>query len=180
MDLGASVLKAVWTITRMLFKPCMKIGHALGLEWMLILYWIPFSLVNKSSTLWYYIAITFTVAQVVLNIFCKVKGERSRNLVVYALIFVFKHLKGEKAKGFLAKLNTDSASDMSGMVFGKKGSTYVTKKEQEDGHALVIGGAGSGKSSGVAIPTLMSWKNRAFVIDIKGELYKETKRNVAF
>lgn len=176
MDLGLSVLKAVWTIVRLLFKPCVKIGHALGLEWLLVLYWLPFTLFDKSNKVWYTIAVTLTLAQLALNIFCKIRGERSRNLVIYLAIAVFKHLKGEKAKGILAKLNTDSASDISGMVFGKKGSNYVTKKEQEDGHALVIGGAGSGKSSGVAIPTLMSWKYRAFVIDVKGELYEKTKK----
>ena len=176
MDLGTSTVKAVFTIIKVLFKPCLKIGHALGLEWMLILYWIPFSMVGKSNKAWYVIAITCTLLQIALNLYCKVKGERARNFVVYGVILLFKHLKGDKAKGILAKLNTDSASDISGMVFGKKGSTYVTKKEQEDGHALVIGGAGSGKSSGVAIPTLMSWKNRAFVIDIKGELYEKTKK----
>ena len=36
---------------------------------------------------------------------------------------------------------------------GPGGDGYVTKKETEDGHILVIGGAGSGKSSCVAIPT---------------------------
>lgn len=65
--------------------------------------------------------------------------------------------------------------EISGMVFGKIKNKYVTKKEKEDGHALVIGGAGTGKSSCVAIPTLMSWKHRAFVIDIKGELYEKTQ-----
>lgn len=176
MDLGTSVVKAVWQIVRVLFKPCMKIGHALGLEWLLFLYWLPFTFLGNSNKAWYTIAVICTLVQLALNIFCKVRGERSRNFVIYGLIVLFKHLKGEKAKGILAKLNTDKASDISGMVFGKKGSSYVTKKEQEDGHALVIGGAGSGKSSGVAIPTLMSWKNRAFVIDVKGELYEKTKK----
>lgn len=176
MDLGTSCVKAISGFIRMFGKPLLRLGHALGLEWMLILYWIPFSLVGKSNKAWYVIAITCTLLQIALNLYCKVKGERARNFVVYGVILLFKHLKGDKAKGILAKLNTDSASDISGMVFGKKGSTYVTKKEQEDGHALVIGGAGSGKSSGVAIPTLMSWKDRAFVIDIKGELYEKTKK----
>lgn len=176
MDLGLSVVKALFSIIRVAFKPCMKIGHALGLEWMLILYWIPFSMVGRSNKVWYSIAVTLTIAQCVLNIFCKIRGEKQRNLIIYAIITIFKNLKGEKAKGIVAKLNKDSAGNISGMVFGKKGSNYVTKKEDEDGHALIIGGAGSGKSSGVAIPTLMSWKNRAFVIDIKGELYEKTKR----
>ena len=113
MDLGTSTVKAVFTIIKVLFKPCLKIGHALGLEWMLILYWIPFSMVGKSNKAWYVIAITCTLLQIALNLYCKVKGERARNFVVYGVILLFKHLKGEKAKGILAKLNTDSASDIS-------------------------------------------------------------------
>ena len=44
-----------------------------------------------------------------------------------------------------------------------------------DGHVLVVGGVGIGKSSCIAIPTLQNWKQRAFVIDIKGELYEKIK-----
>lgn len=62
-----------------------------------------------------------------------------------------------------------------GVVFGKEGSKFVSKPEDKDGHILVIGGAGSGKSSCIAIPSLMSWKDRIFAIDIKGELLEKTK-----
>lgn len=172
MDLGMGVLKILFSIFKVLFKPCVKIGHALGLEWMLVLYWIPLLLGGKGL---FTLAVICTLLQIALNIYCKIKKEKSKNLVVYGFSVLSKRLKGENEKGFIADLNTDNADNISGMVFGKKGSTYVTKKEQEDGHALVIGGAGSGKSSGVAIPTLMSWKDRAFVIDIKGELYEKTK-----
>jgi type IV secretion system protein VirD4 len=44
-----------------------------------------------------------------------------------------------------------------------------------DGHVLVIGGTGSGKSSCVAIPTLRNWKGAVFAVDIKGELHANTK-----
>ena len=37
-------------------------------------------------------------------------------------------------------------------------------------------GTGSGKTAAVAIPTLMSWKEHVFAIDIKGELYAKTKK----
>lgn len=47
---------------------------------------------------------------------------------------------------------------------------YVGKPEDKDGHVLVVGGAGSGKSSCIAIPTLRSWAGTFFAIDIKGEL----------
>ena len=52
----------------------------------------------------------------------------------------------------------------------------VEKPLGTDGHILVVGGAGSGKSSCIAIPTLKyAWKSPALVIDIKGELYQESK-----
>ena len=175
MDLGKSVAIAVWSIVKASFKPCMKIGHAFGLEWMLFLYWIPFSFFGRSSKVWYTIAVTCMLIQLALNYYCKVRGERSRNFIICLFLFIAKQIKGEKAKGFIAKLNLDSVEEISGMVFGKIKNKYVTKKEKEDGHALVIGGAGTGKSSCVAIPTLMSWMHRAFVIDIKGELYEKTQ-----
>jgi type IV secretion system protein VirD4 len=66
-----------------------------------------------------------------------------------------------------------------GVVFGKtksrKKPSWVCKPETEDGHALITGGAGTGKTSCVAIPTLRAWKNQVFAIDIKGELYKHSK-----
>jgi len=63
-----------------------------------------------------------------------------------------------------------------GFVFGKdKDGTAVTKPEKTDGHVLVVGGVGSGKSSCIAIPTLRSWNDSVFAIDIKGELYDKTK-----
>ena len=48
--------------------------------------------------------------------------------------------------------------------------------ETTDGHILIVGGARSGKTAAVAIPTLMSWKERVFAIDIEGELYAKTKK----
>ena len=64
---------------------------------------------------------------------------------------------------------------MHGFVFGKLGDKYITKKEDKDGHILVVGGAGSGKTSCIAIPSLLAWKSAVFCIDIKGELYQHSK-----
>lgn len=83
----------------------------------------------------------------------------------------------------------------SGFVFGVKNHNYVIKpienikikptlyeeifkKQKEintDGHVLILGGSGSGKSSCLAIPTLRAWSANVFAIDIKGELYEHTK-----
>lgn len=64
---------------------------------------------------------------------------------------------------------------MSGFLFGQLSGKFITKKEDMDGHILIVGGAGSGKSSCIAIPSLLMWRERIFCIDIKGELFKNTK-----
>lgn len=63
-----------------------------------------------------------------------------------------------------------------GFIFGRKRRSFVRKPSDMDGHILVIGGAGSGKTSCVAIPSLMAWEHRVFAIDIKGELEVKTGR----
>ena len=68
-------------------------------------------------------------------------------------------------------------SSIHGVIFGKLGNRYITKKESADGHILVVGGAGSGKTSCVAIPSLLAWREAVFCIDIKGELYHHTKQH---
>jgi type IV secretory pathway TraG/TraD family ATPase VirD4 len=61
----------------------------------------------------------------------------------------------------------------SGYIFGKVDNRLITKAEHVDGHVLVVGGVGSGKSSCVVIPTLRAWNSGVFAIDIKGELYEK-------
>lgn len=89
-------------------------------------------------------------------------------------------VRAREKKGFEANLDGKTialkkVSELSGVVFGKEGNKYATMPESTDGHILVVGGAGSGKTASIAIPTLMSWKERIFAIDIKGELYQKTK-----
>lgn len=55
---------------------------------------------------------------------------------------------------------------------GTQKTYYIGKPQDRDGHVLVVGGAGSGKSSCIAIPTLGTWSGTFFAIDIKGELSK--------
>jgi len=68
-----------------------------------------------------------------------------------------------------------TATEPRGVYFGKQRKNHVIKPEELDGHILTVGGVGSGKSSCIAIPTLRAWKSAVFAIDIKGELYRETK-----
>lgn len=61
-----------------------------------------------------------------------------------------------------------------GVVFGRMDGRLIEKPPQQEGHVLVVGGTGTGKSRGVAIPTLLRWQGAAFVVDIKGELSRLT------
>jgi type IV secretion system protein VirD4 len=110
-----------------------------------------------------------TVIQTIYRRFSK----QPKYNIFKAIIGIFRK---KSAVGFVAELNLDSVKDLSGFVFGKHRGKYVTKKEETDGHMMIIGGAGSGKSSCIAIPTLMCWQGRVFAIDIKGELYAKTGR----
>lgn len=60
-----------------------------------------------------------------------------------------------------------------GVTFGYIGnrSTHVVgMPEGDDGNILVIGGNGSGKSRGIAMPTLKQWGGTICATDLKGEL----------
>lgn len=59
-------------------------------------------------------------------------------------------------------------------VKDEKKTIYIGKPQNRDGHVLVVGGVGSGKSSCIAIPTLWSWTGTFLAIDIKGELYQKS------
>ena len=79
-----------------------------------------------------------------------------------------------KAKHPPANINVTSL-ERRGVFFGKQANRYIIKPEDMDGHVLVAGIPGSGKSSCVAIPTIRHWKESVFAVDIKGELYEKTK-----
>lgn len=63
-----------------------------------------------------------------------------------------------------------------GVFFGMKKylgkGHYVGKPQGMDGHILYVGGPGSGKTFAGMIPTIMTWKGIAIIIDIKGDLEK--------
>lgn len=141
----------------------------------------------------FYISVVFMALTIIQNIYRIFSGNQEFNIFKAIFEFIFDKIgdlaniirfrrlvsssKRTGKEGFVADVKTDTAKSVSGFVFGKHKGKYVTKKEDEDGHILVIGGAGSGKSSCIAIPTLMKWKKRVFAIDVKGELYEKSKQD---
>lgn len=64
------------------------------------------------------------------------------------------------------------------IVFGKDEKYYVCNAIAQDGHYLIIGGSGSGKSSCIIIPCLLNNPDtRIFALDIKGELSQKSIKN---
>ena len=70
-----------------------------------------------------------------------------------------------------------AGSRPSGIILGKYHGKYVCRPVEQDGHYLIIGGSGSGKSSSLIVPTLLINNDvPAFVLDIKGELSRLAKK----
>ncbi len=55
------------------------------------------------------------------------------------------------------------------------GVRLVGIPQGREGHAIIFGGSGSGKSTGSIMATLNTWKGRMVVTDPKGELYRYYK-----
>lgn len=57
-----------------------------------------------------------------------------------------------------------------GILFGKKYGLIAYSPEQQEGHIIVMGPSGTGKTSALLIPTLRSWQGTALVVDISGDI----------
>ena len=60
-----------------------------------------------------------------------------------------------------------------GILVGLPGNgpeEFVGIPQEQDGNLIVFGGNGSGKSTGIAMPTLETWDGPLFATDLKGEL----------
>ena len=71
----------------------------------------------------------------------------------------------------------------SGMYFGvangREQEYYIGMPQGADGNILIVGGSGSGKSTGIIEPTLKTWRGAICATDIKGELsryYEEARK----
>lgn len=93
-------------------------------------------------------------------------------LVVLAVVVV--------AKGYISRggklwgkrvLTIRSRNKAHGIILGRitKRLLYISP-EQSEGHIVVFGPSGTGKTSALLIPTLRSWEGTALVVDISGDI----------
>ncbi len=102
-------------------------------------------------------------------------------LVVVPLLITFLIMRNKNKSKSAAAAVYSPTSAPSGVFFGVQRNMPVGKNLHDDGHVLVIGGAGSGKTTCIAIPTLRdTWHAPALVVDIKGELLAKSQRRSAY
>ena len=90
---------------------------------------------------------------------------------------------GNKPSPYMCHKDQAETGVFFGYILEADGSIcYVGKPPDKDGHILIVGGAGAGKTSCIVIPTLREWKGTFFAIDVKGDLldnvlpYMKSKR----
>ncbi|WP_147061478.1 type IV secretory system conjugative DNA transfer family protein, partial [Tetragenococcus koreensis] len=74
----------------------------------------------------------------------------------------------------LSSLKSGHLLNKNGIVLGKKENRLIAKKSDAEGNVAIFGGAGTGKTAGNLIPTLLTYQGNAFVVDIKPELLVKT------
>lgn len=63
-----------------------------------------------------------------------------------------------------------------GVVFGRRiPGRVLCSPSRDEGHVMVIGGSGLGKTSALLVPTVRAWKGTVFAIDISGDIASACK-----
>ncbi len=109
--------------------------------------------------------------QAVMLINCYLYGATAVMLLVLVLIVYLRgqmnHFPNPFAKKNLVYRHPAQAK---GILFGKKFGLLAYSPEQDEGHILVLGPSGTGKTSALLIPTLRSWQGTALAVDISGDI----------
>ncbi|WP_336647272.1 type IV secretory system conjugative DNA transfer family protein [Micrococcus luteus] len=116
----------------------------------------PFSLIGDLVNLYLWVGMIYTIA-----VHWRDKDIDSEGALGKATFSTMKDLQNEGLVG-------------AGVVLGKMNGQLIEKPSKKEGHTLVIGGTGTGKTRGHGIPTLVRWEGTGLVVDIKGELNQKT------
>ena len=109
--------------------------------------------------------------QAVMLIHCYLYGATAVMLLVLLLIVYLRGQVNHFPNPFVKKnLVYRHPAQAKGVLFGKKFGLLGYSPEQDEGHILVLGPSGTGKTSALLIPTLRSWQGTALVVDISGDI----------
>ena len=109
--------------------------------------------------------------QAVMLINCYLYGATAVMLLVLVLIVYLRGQMNYFPNPFAKKnLVYRHPAQAKGILFGKKFGLLAYSPEQDEGHILVLGPSGTGKTSALLIPTLRSWQGTALVVDISGDI----------
>lgn len=109
--------------------------------------------------------------QAVTLINCYLYGATAVMLLVLLLIVYLRGQVNHFPNLFVKKnLVYRHPAQAKGILFGKKFGLLGYSPEQDEGHILVLGPSGTGKTSALLIPTLRSWQGTALVVDISGDI----------
>ena len=104
---------------------------------------------------WLYLSIVISILLVVLAVVVVARRHLNRGGKLW----------GEKV------LVVQPKNKAHGIVLGRVARTLrCVSPEQDEGHILVMGPSGTGKTSALLIPTLRSWQGTALVVDISGDI----------
>ena len=154
------VAKPVLLFTGLLYPVLLSVISAIT-EWQPGLFWWVI--------VWLLMA--YTLVQSLVRLFVK-----DKSIKLYQVLIGASQSRSERRYTNPSANTSIRLTKPSGAVFGRIKGNWICKPEEMDGHILVCGGPGSGKSAAVAIPTLLTWKSAIFAIDIKGELQQKTKQ----
>lgn len=70
-----------------------------------------------------------------------------------------------------ANLKITKQDKANGIILGRLGKYVLYSPINEEGHSIVLGSSGSAKTTSVLLPTLYSWNQGFFVVDISGDIY---------
>ncbi|MFT9601093.1 type IV secretory system conjugative DNA transfer family protein [Mesobacillus sp.] len=130
-----------------------------------------------------YLALSFGIGQAFNFSYPTIGNLINLYLFIGMIYTIFFHWRDKDidSEGALGKAVFSSTQDLrahgligNGVVLGKKDGVLVEKPDTKEGHTLIIGGTGTGKTRGHGIPTLLRWTGTGLVIDIKGELSDRT------
>ena len=108
--------------------------------------------------------------QAVLLIDCYLHGTIAI-LAVVLLGLVYLHGQANHLPNPFARKNIDRpAPKARGVLLGQKYGLLAYSPEPDEGHIIVMGPSGTGKTSALLIPTLRSWRGTALVVDISGDI----------